>query len=169
MTIVTSTARLHVRHFTRADTAFLLRLLNTEGWLRFIGDRGVRTEADALAYLEARILPGYAEHGFGAYVLERRDTGEAIGISSLVKRDSLDHVDLGYALLPEHFGRGYALEASEAVMRYAHVALGLNPLLAIVQADNSASIALLHKLGFAFEREYDDGRDRLQLFRKDLG
>lgn len=166
---IAATSRLHIRHCMPADAPFLLRLLNTEGWLRFIGDRGLRTEEDALRYLENKIFPSYAKHGFGAYVLEIKESGLPIGMSTLVKRDHLEHVDLGYALLPEHMGKGYAAEASEAVMQYAREALGLTTLLAIVQPDNVASIGLLRKLGFGYERELIQDGERLEVYGRELG
>ena len=86
--IVLETERLRLRQFTPEDAAFVLELLNEPSWLRFIGDRGVRTLDDAREYLRKGALASYAQHGFGLYATERKDGGDPIGICGLVKRDT---------------------------------------------------------------------------------
>lgn len=148
MSIVLTTERMHLRRLDSGDAAFMLALLNDPGFLRFVGDRQVRSEAQAVEYLQRGILRSYAEHGFGMYLCERREDGAAMGICGLVKRDSLPDFDLGYALLAPFAGHGYALEAAAAIVRQASQ-LQLPRILAIVQPDNARSIRLLEKLGFA--------------------
>ncbi len=146
---VAQTERLLIRQFKLADADFLVLLLNQPSFLRYIGDREVRNIADAQAYLHAGPLASYAQHGHGLNAVVLKATGALIGMCGVLKRDTLPEPDLGYAFLPEFTGAGYAFEAAKACMRHAKQALQIPALLAIVQADNSASIKLLMKLGFA--------------------
>ncbi len=135
-----------------ADAALMLALLNDPAFIRHIADRGVRTLDQARDYLRNGALRSYAQHGFGMYAIRHRDTGVLIGNCGLVRREGLDGPDLGYALLPEHAGQGFAYEAARAVIADAANRLALGRLHAIVNPDNLASIALLQKLGFEFDR-----------------
>jgi RimJ/RimL family protein N-acetyltransferase len=137
---------------TAADAAFILELLNDAAFLRFIGDKGVRTEDDAVRYVETGPRASYERHGFGLLLVVLRATGEAAGICGLLKRDALDHADLGFAFLERFRGQGLASEAAAAVLEHARGALRLDTLLAITSPDNEASMGLLGKLGFRFER-----------------
>jgi RimJ/RimL family protein N-acetyltransferase len=123
--LVAETARLRLRRFEPADAAFALELVNAPSWIRFIGKRDVPDLDAARAYLERGPIAMYAKHGFGLWCVALRATGEAIGMCGLIKRDTLPDVDLGFAFLPRHWGRGYALEAAEATMAYARETLGL--------------------------------------------
>lgn len=148
------TPRLWLRRFNEQDAnepRFMLALLNEPSFLRHIGDRGVRTLQAARDYIAMGPIQSYGRHGFGLHRVELRATGESIGVCGLVKRDALEHPDLGYALLPVHWGRGYAAEAAAAVLAYAHDVLRIQRVLAITGVDNATSIALLSKLGFSRE------------------
>jgi RimJ/RimL family protein N-acetyltransferase len=148
------TARLCVRALTPDDAAFIVALLNDPSFLRNIGDRHVRTAADALAYLASGPFESYSRHGFGLCAVELADTGAAIGICGLLQRDELPAPDIGFAYLPEYRSQGFAYEAAVAVKEYAHNVLGIDTLLAIVSPDNYPSIRLLTKLGFLYERVF---------------
>jgi RimJ/RimL family protein N-acetyltransferase len=144
---ILQTSRLLLRELTPDDTAFLIALLNSPGWLRYIGDRKVRTEEQAQAYLEDRLLRSYRENGFGLYLVQRLEDGQALGLCGLLRREGLEQPDIGFAFLPEYTGQGYAFEAASAVMEYAKNTLRLSTILAIVLPENLASIRLLEKLG----------------------
>lgn len=144
--------RLTLRPFKLDDAPFILELLNDPDWLRYIGDRGVRTLDDARAYLQNGPLASYARHGFGLLMVELKDGAIPIGMCGLIKRAELDDVDLGFAFLPEFRGKGYASEAGAAVMAHARDSLGLKRVVAITTQDNAGSIKVLRKLGFRFER-----------------
>ncbi len=148
-----TTERLRLREFTLADAAFVATLFNDSAFLRFIGDRGVRNPAGGERWIAKTALPHYREHGFGLYAAERADTGTVAGMAGLIRRDGLQHPDLGFAFLPEHRRRGYATEAARAVLKLAHERHGLNRVLAITQAGNTASIATLATLGFTANGE----------------
>ncbi len=163
------TPRLILRKLGVADAAFILDLLNQESFLRFIGDRGVRSIADAREYIAKGPMASYERFGFGLYLVSLREAGSPVGICGLVKRPGLDDADLGFALLPQHCSRGYAREAAVAVLEHGHRAFGLKRIVAITAPGNFKSIAVLERLGFLFERlvhlaEHDDG---LQLFARD--
>lgn len=147
------TERLALRAFAPADAAFVLALVNSPGWRRYIGDRGLRTVADAEAYLAQGPIASYARHGFGLLHVSRREDGAPVGMCGLLKRDTLPDVELGFAFLGAHEGHGYASESGRAVLELARQRHGLRRLAAIVQPDNAASLRVLAKLGFAFERE----------------
>ncbi|WP_257388168.1 GNAT family N-acetyltransferase [Tahibacter caeni] len=151
MHVIAETERLRLRRLAPDDAAFVLQLVNEPSWLEFIGDKGVRTLDDARAYLENGPLAMYARCGHGLYCIELRDGGQAVGMCGLIRRDTLPDVDIGYAFLPAHWGRGYAEEAARATVAHARE-LGLPRLLAIVTPSNARSIRLLEKLGLAFER-----------------
>lgn len=143
--------RLVLRLTRRDDAAFLLRIVNQASWIRHIGDRKVRTLEDAERYVDTRMLEPIRKHGFGMYVIELKATGEAVGLCGLVKRDTLPDPDLGFALLDEHAGHGYALEAAGAMLRHARDTLKLPRLLAITTPANVRSGNLLTKLGFRLD------------------
>jgi [ribosomal protein S5]-alanine N-acetyltransferase len=146
--VVAETARLLLRRLVHADDAFVLRLLSEPSFLRHIGDRGVRTLDGARSYLDDGPLASYREHGFGLFLVALRETpSTAIGLCGLLRREGLAEPDLGFALLPEYTGHGYAVEAGRAVVALARDQ-ALQRLLAIVSPDNAASMAVLRRLGF---------------------
>jgi RimJ/RimL family protein N-acetyltransferase len=148
---VLETERLILRRLTVGDAPFILGLLNEPSWLRFVGDKGVRTLEDARRYIRDGPVASYERHGFGLYATERKDGGVPIGICGLLKRDSLAHADIGFAFLPAYWGKGYAFEAASAVMRHGKT-LGVGPIVAVTAPDNAASIRVLEKLGLRFSR-----------------
>jgi RimJ/RimL family protein N-acetyltransferase len=150
--IVLETARLSLREITTNDAEFLLRLLNEPSFIENIGDRNVRTIEDACRYAQNGPIASYRQHGFGLYLTVLKETGEAIGICGLVKRESLPDADIGYAFLPQFWNKGYAIEATSAMRDYAFNHLGHQKLLAIVNPNNTSSIKVLEKLGLGFTR-----------------
>lgn len=156
---VLETPRLTIRPLNHGDAPFILRLLNTPGFLRQIGDRGVRTPADACRYLDEGPLASYRSHGHGLLAVVERGTGTAIGLCGLLRRDGLPVADLGYALLPEAMGQGLASEACAAVLADAGGRLGLGEVLAIVAPANAGSLRVLARLGFVARGEIRLGAD----------
>jgi ribosomal-protein-alanine N-acetyltransferase len=146
------TARLNLHRFTLEDAAFIFELVNDPAFVRFIGDKGVRTLDDARKYLLNGPLASYAEQGFGLCKVVRRSDGAAVGMCGLLKRDTLEDVDIGYAFLPAYWGHGYAREAVSAVLEYGRAALRLARVVAITDPANAASIRVLEQAGFTFER-----------------
>lgn len=149
--VIARTERVTLRRMTEDDAPFILELLNDDAFVRYIGDRGVRTLDDARVYLRDRTIAPYEQFGYGMYLVERSD-GAALGVCGLVKRDTLEHADIGFAFLPGARGGGYARESAQAVLEHARADCGIDRLLAIVSPDNAASVRLLERLGFTFER-----------------
>lgn len=149
---VLETERLTLRQMTTEDAEFLLGLLNEPSFVQNIGDKKVRTIADARLYALNGPIASYKQHGFGLYLVSLKEKGEPIGICGLVKRDSLPDADIGYAFLPAFWRRGYALEATTAIKQHALTVLGHQQLLAIVNPENVSSIRVLEKIGLKFKR-----------------
>ena len=160
-----NTQRLRLRRPATQDAGFVLELLNSPGWQAYIGDRGVRDEPAARAYVSEVLLPPFAQHGFGLWVSELRDSAEPVGLSGLVRREDLDHPDLGFALLPAWEGQGLAREASEAVCAWAAGA-GIPTLLAITTPDNEPSRRLLERLGFRWRQRIQRAESELDLYQR---
>ncbi len=148
------TERLKMRHLTVSDASFIVELLNSEGWLEYIGDRNVRTIEEAEAYLLNGPIKSYAENGYGLSLVSLKNGNKPIGACGLLKRDYLETADLGFAFLPEYIGQGYGYESASAVLAHAHDELRISSVLAFTVPHNVASIGLLEKLGFRFERVF---------------
>lgn len=144
---VLETDRLLLRRLSVDDDAFILELLNEPSWLRFIGDKGVRTLEDARDYIVKGPVAMYEREGFGLHLTQRKSDGAPIGRCGLIRRDSLDDVDIGFAFLPKYWAQGYAHESAAAVMAHGRNILGLTRIVAITSPGNDASIRLLEKLG----------------------
>ena len=170
MIVGLTTERLWLRQFVAADADFLVELLNQHSFLRFIGDKKVHTIEDARKYIETGPRDNYKRHGFGQLLVQLKDTNKPIGMCGLLKRDTLDHPDLGFAFLPEAWGNGYAFEAASAVLEHARDDLKLSRVLAITNPDNDASIKLLGRLGFQFEclKRLSTDADQVKLFSLNL-
>lgn len=151
-TVVLETPRLALRRFTLEDAAFVHEMVNDPDWIRHIGDRGVRTLDDAAAYIRDRTISQYDRLGYGMYVVTLRHGGTPIGSCGLIRRDSLDDVDIGFAFLSRHRGQGYATEAAAAVLDYGVHTVGLRRIVAIVSPENHRSIRILERIGMHFER-----------------
>lgn len=151
MKSVAKTPRLLLREFEVEDAPFILELLNTEKWLRMIGDRNVRTLPDAKVYIERKLIQAYKEYGFGFWLVFLPEESKAIGMCGLVKRVGLEDVDIGFAFLPAYEGRGYGFEAASATINLAKD-YHLPRLAAITTSYNFASIALLTRLQFDFAK-----------------
>jgi RimJ/RimL family protein N-acetyltransferase len=149
---ILETPRLALRSLSVDDAAFYLRLVNEPSWLQYIGDKGVRSLDDARAAISTGPVAQFERLGFSHYMVERKEDGVAMGLCGLIKREALDDIDIGYAFLPEYWGRGYAFEAASAVLEYGNRVVGLPRIVAIVSPDNHRSSALLEKMGLKFER-----------------
>ena len=149
---ILQSARLALRTIDEADAPFYLNLLNTREFIDNIGDRGIRTLAAAREAIANGPMAMQAALGHSIYLVELKDSGVAIGMCGLIKRDTLADVDLGYAFLPPYFGQGYGLEAAAAVLEHARGALRMQRLVAITSPGNTASNALLLKIGMRFEK-----------------
>ena len=152
MVSMISTQRLFVRPITISDAPFILTLLNEPSFLRYIGDKQVRTVEDARQYILNGPVASYEQHGFGLCLMELKELHTPVGMCGILKRDGLPDPDIGFALIPDFWNKGLAFEAATAVLKDARERLKLDRILAITSLDNDASINLLERLGFRFER-----------------
>jgi [ribosomal protein S5]-alanine N-acetyltransferase len=150
--VVLETDRLILRWLTVDDARFIFALLNDPSWLRFIGDKGVKTLDDARDYIRKGPMAMYERTGFGLYLTALKADGIPIGLCGLIKRDSLENVDIGFAFLPKFHAQGYAHESASAVLEYGKRTLGLKRIVAITAPDNAGSSRLLAKLGMKPEK-----------------
>ena len=151
MQIIT-TQRLIISKVTLKDAPFFVELMNTPSWLKFIGDRNIKTVEDAENNLKNGILNSYETSGYGFYkVTQKSDPNKPIGIAGLVKRKELEHTDIGFGFLPDFEGKGFGYESSMAIMQLAKHTFKLSRILAITDPENKSSIHLLEKLGLSFQ------------------
>ena len=162
--IVLETERLFLRGFDVADAEFILALLNEPSFLRYIGDKKVRTVEDATQYILNGPVASYERNGFGLCRVELKEAHTPIGMCGLLKREELPDPDIGFAFLPDFWNKGFALEAAAAVLKDARERLKLKRVLAITNQDNEASIRLLQKLGLQIEGVIKMSTDSAELF-----
>ena len=167
---ILETDRLYLRHLIRDDAEFILRLLNEPSWLEFIGDKHVSNLNDAKKYIELSAITLYQQFGFGLFLVSNKDNDLPLGLCGLIKRDDLEHADLGYAFLPEFWQQGFALEAVNSVLHYAKHEHQLTKLLALTKSSNKPSINLLNKVNFQFDRDLKllDDEENLHIYELSL-
>ncbi len=167
---ILETERLELWEITEKDAPFILELFNTPSWIKFIGDRGLRSEKDAQDYINDRLRAAYESLGFGFYLTKKKEGDLSIGICGLVKREGLEYVDIGFAFLPQFEGQGFGFESASAVMDYAQHTLKISSIAGITVPENKNSIALLEKLGLRFEKmvQLPNDTEEIMLFVKQL-
>lgn len=165
MTIV-ETDRLILRELDSAiDAEFIFELLNTPKFIKYIGDRGVRSVEQSRDFIDHRYRTSYRDHGYGLYAVEQKTDATAVGICGFVKREHFEFPDIGFAFLPEHEGKGYGFESASAMMTYGREKHGFTEIHAITSLENDASVHLLKKLGFTFTGLIDSPEgEKLRLF-----
>ena len=163
MTIRIETERLLLTELSDDDAGFILGLVNEPSFLRYIGDRGVRTHDDALRYIRQGPVACYERYGYGLLRIGLKPDGTPIGMCGVLRRDTLPEPDLGFSMLPAWWSKGYAHEAAAAVMKHARESADVGRVLAITNVDNDPSIRLLGKLGFRYERMVRLGEDTTEL------
>jgi [ribosomal protein S5]-alanine N-acetyltransferase len=164
------TERVIIQELELSYAGFIFQLLNSPGWLQYIGDKNIHSLEDARNYILNGPLKSYKDHGFGLCLVQLREDGIPIGIAGLLKRDYLDCPDLGYAFLPEYEGKGFAFESANAIVEQSKQNLGLERIQAIVLPENQRSIHLLLKLGMKDQglHEFPGQKSVLRLFQIDL-
>jgi [ribosomal protein S5]-alanine N-acetyltransferase len=164
--MILSTQRLALSKLSHTDADFILHLLNTPTWLRYIGDRNVKTSVDAIRYIEDGPMKSYAARGYGLSKVSLLQTGEPIGLCGLLVRDYLQAPDIGFAFLPEHSGKGYGYEIASATIAHHRRIHQVTTICAITVPDNHASIALLKKLCFIEKKKFNREGEELLLFER---
>jgi len=148
---IIETERLILRQLTPDDDAFMLVLLNDPDWLRYIGDRGVRTLSEARQYIVNGPMASYEQFGYGLFLVVLKESETPVGICGLINREGLDDIDIGFAFMPQYTGKGFAFEAASATMAHGRDELGIDTIVAITSLDNHRSIKLLEKLGLKYK------------------
>jgi [ribosomal protein S5]-alanine N-acetyltransferase len=168
--ILIRTERLALRKLSIVDAKFMFQLMNSPNWLKYIGDRHVRTKTEASNYISQKIIPSYHNNGFGLYLVCLNSTETPIGICGLVLRDGLGLPDIGFALLPIYEGKGYSTEAAEAVLYYSANKLSIQEVGGITTSENIGSIKVLEKIGLQFQSTLFLPGDETEFmfFKKDL-
>ena len=146
------TERLRLRPVTVDDTELMLAIWNDPAFIRNVSDRGIRTVEQAREAIEGGAQKLFEDYGYGPYCMSLKSGGTMIGICGLFKRDNLEDPDIGFGVLPDYCGKGYAGEAAAAVVNFARNELGITVLTAIVSPTNAASIGLIKKLGLTFDQ-----------------
>ncbi|MBT8433699.1 MAG: GNAT family N-acetyltransferase [Gammaproteobacteria bacterium] len=164
--LVIETHRLKIRWLEVGDAAFIYNLVNDPTWIRYIGDKNVSNLEDAKTYIDSGPREMYRNLGFGLNHLSLKEDDTSIGICGLLQREALDEVEIGFALLSEFRGQGYAFEAATAVLEQGRTGLGISRIVAILTPDNLASRKLLCKLGFEFENSFEkeSNQDKMDLY-----
>jgi RimJ/RimL family protein N-acetyltransferase len=162
-TTIFETERLFLREFNTNDAEFVVALLNSPGWVEFIGDRGIKTVKDANDYIENSLKKSYKENGFGLWLVQLKNNNTPIGMCGLVNRNTLEDIDIGFAMLPDYSNLGYGFEAAKATLNFAKGTLKINRVVGITVASNIASKKLLNKLGLFYEKKTisSDGEELL--------
>jgi len=154
-----NTQRLILNELRPADTGFIIELLNSPGWIKFIGDRKIKTDEDALAYIEK--VTGSEQ--FKYWVARSKEDNTPLGVITFIKRDYLQQHDIGFAFLPQHNGKGYAYEAANAVLMH-QLNNGHSSIQATTLEDNTSSIQLLTRLGFSYTDTIQVENEKLLLY-----
>jgi len=165
---IAESERLKIRAFTLDDAEFIVALLNSPGWIQFIGDRNVKTHEEATKYCQNKIIESYNQFGYGFYLVERIGDSQPLGMCGLAKRTYLDHPDLGFAFLPEFHGKGYAFESCTMLFQSTIKCIKNEKLYAITVPENGKSIQLLKKLGFSFREKIMPPLENDELFLFEL-
>lgn len=160
---IAETERLVISKFSIEDAGFYFKLLNTPNWIKYIGDRNVKTIKEAEDYLANGILKSYNELGFGFYKLQLKTNNTIIGTCGIIKRETLEVPDFGFAFLPDFEEQGYGYEASVAILNFIKASLNFNKLFAITLPNNIRSISLLEKLGFNYQKRVKPFEDEVEL------
>jgi RimJ/RimL family protein N-acetyltransferase len=143
------TARLRLRLFTPADLDRMCELTRDPEVMRYIGYGHPLSREDTLANLNM-IMNAFRRRGYGRWAMERRDTGALIGYCGLSSGNPEVGVELAYLLARSEWGRGFALEAGRASLRYGFETLGVESVAGLTLHDNSRSRVVLERLGMKF-------------------
>ncbi len=141
------TERLILKPTDEEDASFILELLNTPKWLKYIGDRNVKTLESAKAYITNKMLPQLKKLGYSNYTVIRKSDKTKMGTCGLYDREGLDGIDIGFAFLPKYENKGYAFESANKLKNVAFNEFGIKEINAITTKNNVSSQKLLEKLG----------------------
>ena len=157
------TERLTLKPASTDDSEFFLELYNMPKFIRFIGDRNLRTKEDAENYISNRFLPQFEKLGFGNYVVILKEENKKIGAVGIFEREGLDILDIGFSFFEEYEGKGFAYESASKLRDFAKEKFGIEKLSAITVKDNFSSQKLIEKLGLKFQKFVTLPNDEVEL------
>jgi [ribosomal protein S5]-alanine N-acetyltransferase len=163
--IILNTKRLAIRKLNLMDAGFIFELLNSPGWLQFIGDRNIKTFQDAENYLINGPINSYNTNGYGLWLVTLIESKTPIGICGIIKRDNLEFPDIGYAFMGEFMGNGYAVEAAKATLHHAQNTLKLENILGITKTNHIKSKNVLEKIGMKYEKDIEFNSETLAMYK----
>jgi ribosomal-protein-alanine N-acetyltransferase len=146
------TARLRMRLFTPADLDRMCEITLDPEVMRFIGYGHPLSREETITNLNM-IMNGFRRRGYGRWALERRDTGALVGYCGLSAGNPEVGIEVAYMLTREEWGKGLALEAGRASLRYGFETLGVNSIAGLTFHDNRRSRTVLERLGMKFVRD----------------
>lgn len=164
MNKVLRTDRLILRPFTIDDIDAAYKMNLDEEVSRWTGDGGVVGKEEIRRRIQEDVLGDYAKYRYGRMAVVLKETEEFIGFCGLKYLEDYEEVDLGYRLMSQYWCRGYATEACQVCLDYGFGQLGLYKIIAMVLPQNKASIRVLDKLGFQFQRDIVEGEDMALLY-----
>jgi ribosomal-protein-alanine N-acetyltransferase len=159
------TDRLLLEPLSENDDDFIMELVNTSGWIKFIGNKNIRSKIDAIGYIKKI----NNDQNIIYWTVKSKDARSMMGIVTLIKRDYLEHKDIGFAFLPRFSNKGYAFEAANALLTYLVKHTPFTEIFAVTSPENASSIKLLLKLGLRFEKEMGTGDQTLHIYRASAG
>lgn len=151
--LILETKRLRLEEAVLSDGPFFWKLLNSPKWKAYIGDRKINAKSDAETYIQKELISNYKKQGFGLWKVVLKESNEPIGICGFVKRNYLNHPDIGFATLPKYEGNGYTYEAADACLMHGKDTLGFDLVQGITTPNNVASQQLLKKLGLKQQKD----------------
>lgn len=149
---ICETDRLILRHFKISNTEYIFRQLNEKSFIEYIADKKIADLSKAESYLKNGPITSYQKFGFGLNMIILKGSKTPIGMCGIINRAELKHPDLGFALLPEFWGKGYAREACVAILNDGLRTHDIKTVLGVAAPENQASNILLLKLGFSFTK-----------------
>jgi RimJ/RimL family protein N-acetyltransferase len=160
------TDRLILKPTSEEDAAFVLELLNMPKWLKYIGDRNVKTTEEAKTYIKTKNTPQFERLGFGNYTVIRKSDGVKVGNCGLYDREGLDGIDIGFAFLTQYEGQGYAFESANKIKEIGFEIFNIKKIGAITSKENLSSQKLLKKLGLKYIKPFTlpDDEEELMYF-----
>ena len=164
------TERLILKPTSEEDAEFIFELLNTPKWIKYIGDRNIKTVENAKDYIKIKMLPQLKRLGYSNYTLIRKSDNHKIGTCGLYDRDGLEGIDIGFAFLPEYERNGYAFESANKLMNAAFNEFEITKINAITVKDNISSQKLLEKLGLKLNgtTKLPDDNEELLLYKIEM-
>ena len=157
---------IELRLIKAEDSKLLFELKTSQKCLEYIGDKGINTQADAEEYIRKKMNPEISIKGFVNHIILDSNTGEEVGTCSLHDRPGEEGIDVGYAILPQFEGKGYATKAAKKMVELAFNTLNIDFISAITTDENIGSIRVLEKLGFQHKGyiQLPDSKEKIRLY-----